>query len=389
MIGLTPLLVCWLTSTAVAAPAGGGEVEGHLQAGAEGLASIEQEIDQARAAREANEKQRRDLARRLHKVEGELAARRDAVARLDQATTELTTEVAQLRQRLDASRKAVARERRLLAARLRQLHEEGAPPPAMALFTARLDPWALLLDTRYQEALAEATGKRIDHLTREQRRMQAVRQELAARQLRLDEERAALTRARAQLAKKVAEQRSLLARRRREGQTIEERIVTLEADRKRLRAMVEELAARRQAVAGQGQIVAARGHLPWPILGDVVGFFGVAPEGGGPPANGIRIRPAAQGKVRAVWDGDVIFADWFEGYGLLLIVDHGSGYYSLYGHVSGLLAAAGDHVHQGDAIADTTGPDADPLYFEMRKDGRPIDPLHWLQGLAAVAASDD
>ncbi len=388
MIALAPLLLCWVTAAA-AAPAEVGEIEAQVKSRQAGLAAIESEIDAAQAARDANQKEGRDLARRLHKVEAELTARRRAVARLNQATTELTEEVARLRERLAAATDAVRKERTLLAARLRQLHKEGDPPPAIALLASRLDPWAVLLDTRYQEAVAAATGRRIDHLTEEQTRLETVRRELAARQLRLDEEGRALTAARTRLAEKVTEQRALLAKSRRAGQTLEERIATLQGDRKRLAAMLDDLSARRQAVATQGRIAASRGHLPWPLVGDVVGFFGATPEGGGAPANGIRIQPTAKGKVRAVWEGDVIFADWFEGYGLLLIVDHGSGYYSLYGHASGLLAAAGDHVHQGEAIADTAGLQADPLYFELRQDGRPIDPLHWLEGLAAVASTAD
>ena len=392
MIALAPLLVWWVTAAAAApaaAPVEAGAIDSRLESSRSGLATIESQLNAAQAARDKNRKQGRDLARRLHKVEVELAERRKAVAQLDQATTELAEEVARLREQLATATGAIGRERLLLAASLRQLHEEGEEPPAIALLTTRLDPWALLLDSRYQEAVAAATGRRIAHLSEEQARLDTVRQELAARRLRLDEQGRALTAARTEFAKKVAEQRALLARSRRAGQSLEERIAALQGDQKRLAAMVDELSARRQAAASHGRIATERGHLPWPLLGDVVTFFGATPEGGGPPASGIRIQPTAKGEVRAVWDGDVVFADWFEGYGLLLIIDHGSGYYSLYGHVSGLLAAAGDHVHQGEAIADTAGSHADPLYFEIRKDGRPIDPLHWLEGLAAVATTAD
>lgn len=388
MIALAPLFVLWVAAAA-AVCAEVGEIDRRVASSQARLAAIESQIDVAESARDANRKEGRDLANRLQRVEAELAERRQAVARLDQATGALTEEVARLRERLAASTDAVHKERLLLAARLRQLHEEGDPPPAIALLTSRLDPWTVLVDTRYQEAVAAATGRRIDHLTERQAQLETVARELAARQLRLDEEGHALTAARIQLAKKVAEQRVLLAESQQQGQTLEERLATLQGDRKRLAAMLDDLSARRQAVASRGQIAARSGHLPWPLVGDVVGFFGATPAGGGPPATGIRIQPTAKGEVRVVWEGDVVFADWFEGYGLLLIVDHGSGYYSLYGHASGLLAAAGDHVHQGEAIADTAGSHADPLYFEIRKDGRPVDPLHWLEGLAATTATAD
>ncbi|RMF80145.1 MAG: hypothetical protein D6739_10480, partial [Nitrospirae bacterium] len=169
------------------------------------------------------------------------------------------------------------------------------------------------------------------------------------------------------------------------------RLDRLQADRARLVAMLQALEAQRRAQPTVRRIAAARGQLPWPVEGEVVGFFGV-PEGEPPrPARGIRIRPRAAGPVRAVWDGEVVFADRFEGYGLLLILDHGSGYYSVYGHAAGLLVGPGDRVRKGQVIAEAAGPDGEPLYFEIRDGGRPVDPLHWLVGLAATAtaANDD
>jgi len=388
MIALAPLFVWWVTAAA-AAPIEVRDLDRAVQSPPGGVESIDSEIDQTRAARDENQAQIRTVASRLHAVEGELNERRAQVADLDQATGALATEVTLLHERLATTTGALGQERQLLAARLRQLHEQGDPPPAVALLTTRVDPWALLLDRRYQEAVAAASGERLDRLTTQAGQLEAMRQEFAARQLRLDEERHALTRARAELAEKVAEQTALLAESQRQDQTLAARIAALEGDRQRLTAMVDQLATRPTPAARHGEIATAQGHLPWPVRGDVTAFFGTVAKGGGPPATGIRIQPAARGEVRAVWDGEVLFADWFEGYGLLLIVDHGSGYYSLYGHTSGLRVAAGDPIHQGDAIADTADPDAEPLYFEIRQDGQPLDPLRWLEGLAAVATTTD
>ena len=81
-------------------------------------------------------------------------------------------------------------------------------------------------------------------------------------------------------------------------------------------------------------------------------------------------------------DGRVAFADWLQGLGLLVIVDHGGGYMSLYGHNEALLKESGDWVEPGDAIAqvgDTGGQARPALYFEIRKGGRPIDPRPWFK----------
>jgi septal ring factor EnvC (AmiA/AmiB activator) len=84
--------------------------------------------------------------------------------------------------------------------------------------------------------------------------------------------------------------------------------------------------------------------------------------------------------VRAISDGRVIYADWLPGLGLLAIVDHGSGYLSLYGHNERLLKGAGDHVAAGEPIAaagDSGGEDSPELYFEIRRAGKPVDPRPW------------
>jgi len=86
--------------------------------------------------------------------------------------------------------------------------------------------------------------------------------------------------------------------------------------------------------------------------------------------------------VKAVANGKVVFADWMNGYGLILIIDHGNGYMSLYARNEALLRDAGDDVRRGDAVASVgssggAGPPA--LYFELRRNGDPVNPNTWLQ----------
>ena len=81
-------------------------------------------------------------------------------------------------------------------------------------------------------------------------------------------------------------------------------------------------------------------------------------------------------------DGQVVFADWMTGYGMILIIDHGNGYMSLYAHNDGLLRDAGDTVKRGDAVANvgkSGGQEQPALYFELRRNGEPVDPRGWLQ----------
>ena len=94
------------------------------------------------------------------------------------------------------------------------------------------------------------------------------------------------------------------------------------------------------------------------------------------------IGAAAGTPVTAVADGTVVFSEWMTGYGLILILDHGNGYMSLYAHNDSLLKDSGDLVKRGDAVArvgTSGGQGQAALYFELRRNGQPVDPSSWLQ----------
>ncbi len=137
--------------------------------------------------------------------------------------------------------------------------------------------------------------------------------------------------------------------------------------------------------AGQsygGAFEQAKGKLPWPVDGRLLARFG---ESRGDDErtkwDGVLISAAAGSQVRAVHGGRVVFADWLRGAGLLVILDHGNGYLSLYGHNQSLLKEAGDVVKAGEAISTVGnsggGQDTPALYFAIRQQGRPSDPAQW------------
>ena len=133
-----------------------------------------------------------------------------------------------------------------------------------------------------------------------------------------------------------------------------------------------------------GAFSAARGKLPWPVNGRLLARFGDA-RGSDARAkwDGVMISANPGTQVRAVHGGRVVFADWLRGAGLLVILDHGNGYLSLYGHNQSLLKSAGDIVKAGDAIStvgDSGGQDSAGLYFAIRQQGRPTDPSQWCRG---------
>ncbi|HEY7840493.1 MAG TPA: peptidoglycan DD-metalloendopeptidase family protein [Gammaproteobacteria bacterium] len=128
---------------------------------------------------------------------------------------------------------------------------------------------------------------------------------------------------------------------------------------------------------------ALRGNLKWPVKGEIAERFGAPRKGGRLRAQGVTISAPAGSDVRAVSAGMVIFADWFRNLGLLIIVDHGEGYMSLYGHNEALEKKAGDMVAVDEVISrvgDTGGQSETTLYFEIRENGAPVDPALWCRG---------
>jgi len=132
-----------------------------------------------------------------------------------------------------------------------------------------------------------------------------------------------------------------------------------------------------------GAFGAARGKLPWPVDGRLLARFGDTRGDERTRWDGVMIGAAAGTAVHAVHGGRVVFADWLRGAGLLVILDHGDGYLSLYGHNQTLLKSAGDVVKAGDAISTvgtSGGQDTPALYFAIRQQGRATDPAQWCRG---------
>ena len=129
-----------------------------------------------------------------------------------------------------------------------------------------------------------------------------------------------------------------------------------------------------------GFFASLKGKLRLPARGEVANKFGAPRQESGLSWKGLFIRAAEGADVRAIARGQVVFADWLRGFGNLLIVDHGSGYMSLYGNNQALLKRVGDSVQAGDQVAaiGNSGGNAEPgVYFELRHKSQPMDPMAW------------
>ena len=325
------------------------------------------------------ERQEKTLLTELRKLEIERQLKTDELAAIDRdlKTTreQLATATArakQLRETADAAQPDI--EDRLV--RLYKMGHAGY--------------WRLLLDVEDVRQMGRAyrTASALNRLDREriqkhQATLKALDQERTTLEARTKEIAKLQTRAataRASVDRAVAAREALVkaidARQDLTAQLAEE----LRSAQQRLEAAV----ASGRSVTGIIPLRLFRGDLPWPADGFVIGRFGRQRNtltGAETVRNGVELSLAEGRPVTAVHDGIVSFAAPFTGYGNLVIVEHGEGGHSLYGHLAGASVNKGDKVEAGSRIGlSGRNPAGNPaLYFELRIDGKPVDPLQWLR----------
>ena len=167
----------------------------------------------------------------------------------------------------------------------------------------------------------------------------------------------------------------------------DQHLAALRRQEQSVESLIADLARvmRRFPTGPQRNFDQMRGRLTWPATGRLVAHFGEvrldSPQGS-LRWNGDLLAVARGARVRAPYYGRVVYADWLQGLGLLLIISHGGGYLSLYGHAEVLYKSVGDRVSPGDVIAAMSDePGAPPeLYLEVRKGRKPLDPQTWFKG---------
>lgn len=129
-----------------------------------------------------------------------------------------------------------------------------------------------------------------------------------------------------------------------------------------------------------GKFVQAKGKLSWPLTGKIIASYGSLRDDNRTKWDGVLISATRGAAVKAVHEGRVVYSDWLRGTGWLIIIDHGQGYYSLYGQNQTLLKKVGDVVKTGDVIAtagNSGGADSVALYFSIRQHGQAVNPVLW------------
>jgi murein hydrolase activator len=324
-----------------------------------------------------------NLDRNLSKKEKELKG-------LDKQLKGVTRKVQKANEDLHIITQQASTQEGYLDERLVALYKYGEAGVPEVLFSSRFpDEWldfrrsiALLLDQDRQliedfRQREKAVGNYREQLKEDERELQQLKDRTEKKKKEVEKDRAQKTK--------------LLDSVRNEKQVHLAAVKDLESASAQLQTMINRLEkdirakARQEMLASPGKgFGALRGKLPMPVGGRILSTFG---KNENPKFHtftfqkGIEIEAPSGTEIRAVYDGRVLYADWFKGYGKILIIDHGEGYYTLSGHAASLLKNVGEEVRSGEAVAlvgDTGSLRGPCLYFEIRQRGKPLDPLEWL-----------
>jgi septal ring factor EnvC (AmiA/AmiB activator) len=307
------------------------------------------ELDEARAQRVASEAKLKDLEREQARREGELGAERGA-----------------------------------LAGELRAAYVNGREEQLKLLLNQQ-DPASVGRMLAYYGYFGRARAERIDSIRDQLEHLALVRERIADEGRRLEDlearqeqELAALRGAQEKRTTAVAAIDAQLKSRGGELKRLESQARGLEKLITQLRKALDN-----PPVAKQAPFEPLRGKLPWPVpQGKVLARYGQPRAGGSLRWQGMLIGTERGARVRAPFAGRVAYADWLPGMGLMIVLDHGGGYLSLYGHNDQLFRKVGEAVAAGDvigAVGDSGGSDQAALYFEVRRGREPVNPETWLQ----------
>jgi septal ring factor EnvC (AmiA/AmiB activator) len=347
------------------------------------LAAVNSEIAQLQEQLSAARQRFNDEQGQLRSIDLEIQAAALELREMQEAIVEHQDQLNGLRQERSAFLDTLAERQDQLALQIVAAYRLGRAS-RLRLLLNQDDPGRLGRTMAYYDYFSRAYASQIrelrDALDRLERMQAEIDQALSG--LRQAEELARNTLQ--EMQRKRSERQALLATLARGMEDDEVRLQELSRDRADLETLLERLSkALADIPSDLGQYQhprKLRGNLPMPLKGRVLHAFGQS-RIGGMHWQGWLIEAESGAEVRAIAYGRVVYADWLRGYGLLMVIDHGEGFMSLYGNNESLLFEPGDWVQPGTSIG-TVGSDpgsGQGLYFELRADGEAIDPAVWVK----------
>ena len=353
------------------------------------LEKLKDEIEETKKQSNEAERKRESLVQATQNLDERLIKSRHEHQQVNGKLKLKDRELEEINRRIGMLKSSLAERRSSVRDRLRVLYMQGRhgyvrsllAAESYAEFLRRLHDLSAVSRREYD--LIQGFRQDLKHLAEVENRRLSARQEMLSYKQTMERRLKEIEGIR-------REKRELLARVTLEKESYDRTVAELERSASRVDTLLKDLEDRRRAAAAAssrkstGGAHPLKGLLPWPADGQVVSYFGRQKHATFDTyiqKKGIEIRTPEGSPIRAVMEGTVAYADWLKGYGLVLILDHLNGFFSLYAHASKLLADVGDRVPTGHVIGETgdTGMTGEnTLYFELREGAEAVDPLTWL-----------
>ena len=369
----------------------------------------------AAPAQQAAEKKLVEIQTQILKSQYKLEKDRGAVGKLEKQLRESEQLIGQLNQQhnttestLAASRQQIqklaaqkqglmgqlSKHQSALYAQIRSEYLYGGQEKLKLLLNQQ-EPAKLGRTLVYYDYLHRARLQEIEQVRHIFQSVNKVQDELVAEQNTVVQIQSSLQSQKQQLEAQQQKRKTVLASLNASVSTEQTKLASLEEDEKQLKELIKNLqeTLANIPVIDQSQgFQELKGQLYWPVVGKPTNQFGQQRNSARRTLNwqGVFIPSSEGNNVRSIFHGRIAFAEWMRGLGLLIIVDHGNGYMSLYGHNQSLYKQPGEWVNAGDRIATVgkSGGNARAgLYFEIRQQGKPVNPEIWCKKPAAVARS--
>jgi len=238
---------------------------------------------------------------------------------------------------------------------------------------------------RYFDFIKNARKEKIDEVLTFLQQIQATEKSIKQKTKNLERKTKQRESSQLELSYTLKNKHELLVKLEKSIKSNTQRLEKMQVDQSRLKSLLDELEASLANIdlpSDSAPFSQQKSKLPWPSHAKVVAEYGSSVAKGKLALNGMRFTTKENDPVTSIYSGRVIFANWIRGFGLLLIIDHGHQFMSLYGNNKNLSKETGDWVRAGETIAisseSTTSPESG-LYFEIRKQGKPLNPRKWLR----------
>jgi septal ring factor EnvC (AmiA/AmiB activator) len=293
-------------------------------------------------------------------------------------------ELKQLEKRFADQTQALKKQQSFLIEQLQRAYLHGEQSQAKILLNTD-NPQDLAKDMRFFAYINEARGEKISAVKQILKDIKTTEKKILIQKTKLNKQYKLQKQHHSTLKKEQATRKEVLAKLSANIKTNTQRLEKMQKDQTRLQKLLSEL---EEAIANiplpddAAPFGKQRSKLPWPLKGKITGRFGSRIAQGKLKLNGIHIATKDNQEVKAVHSGRVIFSNWIRGFGLLIIIDHGNNYMSLYGNNKSLAKDTGDWVRAGEILAYAPQSNAKSetgLYFEIRKNGKPLNPSRWLR----------